>query len=147
MSCIKNCVYRFLDKNGNVLYVGSTQNSLSARIGQHSCNGHLLGKCYDDTASIEYIMLPTKADRKIAELYFINKYQPLYNTYEKDELGISFNIQFLECLTWKKYKGFVSFLKTKEDRERPDFFAIMRRTYEQLKIIEQEQIMENEEEK
>ena len=121
MSCIKNCVYRFLDKDGNVLYVGSTQNSLSARIGNHSCNGHLLGKCYDDTVSIEYIMLPTKTDRKIAELYFINKYQPPYNTKDKDELGTSFTIQFLECFTWKKYKGFVSFLKTKEQVEKSDY--------------------------
>ena len=121
MSCIKNCVYRFLDKDGNVLYVGSTQNSLSARIGNHSCNGHLLGKCYDDTVSIEYIMLPTKADRKIAELYFINKYQPSYNTKDKDKLGISFNIPFLECFTWKKYEGFVSFLQTKEEVEKRDY--------------------------
>ena len=121
MSCIKNCVYRFLDKNGNVLYVGSTQNSLSARIGNHSCNGHLLGKCYDDTVSIEYIMLPTKTDRKIAELYFINKYQPPYNTKDKDKLGISFSIQFLECFTWKKYEGFVSLLQTKEEVEKRDY--------------------------
>ena len=41
---LKNCVYRFLDKNNNIIYVGKAKN-LKSRLNSHN---HLSEKCYDE---------------------------------------------------------------------------------------------------
>lgn len=73
------CVYRFLDEDDNVLYVGKTQ-SMTYRIMQHfTGNGHLKSECYRQVKKIQYMQCKNDSDMKDKEIYFINKYKPKYN--------------------------------------------------------------------
>lgn len=112
MDEIKNCVYRFLDKDGKILYVGSTTQALNLRLGQHNC-GHLCDCCKLSTNKVEYIVLPTIMDIRVAELYYINKYQPPYNTQNKYDDGISYKIDQLDKMNWIEYEGKLPFKKQK----------------------------------
>lgn len=71
-------VYRFLNKNFEVIYVGRTVN-IKKRMSQHFTKGHLPSECYKQVARIDYLELETKADMNIVELYFIGKYRPEFN--------------------------------------------------------------------
>ena len=67
MICIKYFVYRFLDKTGNILYVGKTVN-LTRRILSHE---HL----NDEVKSIEYLECKSEADMGWKEVYYINLFR------------------------------------------------------------------------
>lgn len=90
-------LYRFLDKNGNVIYVGRTDQPLIDRINTHN---HLPERCYKDRKKIEYSICKDKPTLVIYELYYINKWKPKYNTVQKykDEIGLQ-----LPELTWELY--------------------------------------------
>lgn len=95
-------VYKFVDKNNQVVYVGKTKR-LAARMIQHfRTDGHLSDDCYDDVASVFYCQLNTKIEMDIYELYYIDKYRPNYNVmgiYESNEIS---NI-ILPCVEWHDY--------------------------------------------
>ena len=110
MEEVKNCVYRFVDKNGKILYVGSTELLLKHRLSSHNC-GHLCDCCKKSTDKVEYIVFPTLMDIRVAELYYINKYQPPYNTQHKHLDGISYTIDQLDNMDWTEYKEKISFMK------------------------------------
>jgi excinuclease UvrABC nuclease subunit len=78
-------VYRFINENGAIIYVGKTSDIVK-RINQHfSENGHLPSVCYSSVASVECIELKSKIDMDIRELYFINKWKPMYNQKDKQK--------------------------------------------------------------
>lgn len=82
-------VYRFIDRSGNVIYVGRT-NDMLKRMKQHfSSNGHLPKECYARTMRVEYIEVDTKNDMKIKELYYIGKLMPEYNRADKVAVTLS----------------------------------------------------------
>lgn len=95
---IKNCVYRFLNKNDEIIYIGKA-NYLKERLNGHK---HLPKECYEKKTNIEYIEFKTEGDALFAERYFISKYKPKYN---KDMINndITFNIDLLDNLQWNKY--------------------------------------------
>lgn len=96
-------VYRFLDNENNILYVGKTKNSLNNRIRQHfSENGHLDKKCYEKVSFIEYIELKNKIEMDIKELYYINKWKPIFNSKDKNDEDFDFTIE--ENSKWKAYQ-------------------------------------------
>ena len=70
-----NCVYRFLDKSLNIIYIGRAKD-LEKRIQSHD---HLPQRCYDERYLIEYVEFPTYFDAKIAERVLISKIKPKYN--------------------------------------------------------------------
>lgn len=75
----KYYVYRFLDKNNNVIYVGRT-NSIITRMNQHfDTDGHLPTEWYEQVEHIEYIKMSSIIDMYIKELYYINRLKPIYN--------------------------------------------------------------------
>jgi hypothetical protein len=74
----KYYVYKFLDANDNVLYVGKTTKKLKYRLSGHY---HLPKDCYTKISSIEYCTLFSKIDMDLYELYYINKYKPQYNSF------------------------------------------------------------------
>lgn len=115
MDEIKNCVYRFLDADGKILYVGSTEMLLKHRLSSHNC-GHLCDCCKNSTVKVEYIVFPTIMDIRVAELYYINKYQPPYNTQNKYEDGITYTIDYLDNMEWLEYKEKIPFRKQKYSR-------------------------------
>lgn len=84
-------VYRFLDKSDNIIYVGKTID-INKRIYVHfSPRGHLPLECYEKVSKIEYIECKNNTDMTMKEIYFINKFKPIYNVRDKiqtDELVI-----------------------------------------------------------
>ena len=89
--------YRFFDCNENIIYVGYTGQSMAKRIGQHFEKGHLPKKCYKSIARIECIKWETKSDAQVMEVYYINKYHPIYNKLDKqnDHLNIQVTDEYL----------------------------------------------------
>ena len=73
---MENCIYRFLDKLGKVIYIGKAKN-LKQRMSNHC---HLPSRCYEETVIIEYCTFCSEYDMDLAERYFIPKYNPKYNT-------------------------------------------------------------------
>lgn len=125
-------VYRFIDKDLNVIYVGRTVD-IKARMTQHfGSGGHLPQKCYDAVHRVDFLEFKTKNDMKIKELYYIGKYRPTYNT--TDNHDVSFTMNELEDV-WvtyskdaigkrlfgdadelKRMETFIEFLKAENDK-------------------------------
>lgn len=77
-------VYRFLNSDEDVVYVGKTRNSLEKRMSVHFGNsGHLSKEQLDTVATIEYLDFDSRVEMDIAELYYINKWKPPFNTQSK----------------------------------------------------------------
>lgn len=75
----KPCIYRFLNENNEIVYVGKTTN-IKNRMYQHFISGgHLRQEQYNQVVKIEYIECKNEADMSIKEIYFINKYKPKFN--------------------------------------------------------------------
>lgn len=90
-------LYRFLDKNGNVIYVGKTQGKLNDRL---KCHNHIMILCYLSVSKIEFCELNTDVDLTIYEIYYINKYRPIYNKADKGIKKMTIQLPELE---WKEY--------------------------------------------
>lgn len=94
----KNVVYRMFDNNGNILYIGKS-NELRNRIYSHSMEEKEDDWFDSQVTKIEYISFEEYGDCSIAEMYFITKLKPKYN---KDFVNwnTSINIQQLDELKW-----------------------------------------------
>jgi len=68
-------VYRFLNKEGEIIYVGKSKNVIS-RVINHN---NLSEKCYEEVEFIDFAKLNNETERDIYEVYYINKYSPKYN--------------------------------------------------------------------
>lgn len=73
---MNNCIYRFLNAFGRVIYIGKAKD-LNQRMSNHC---HLPSECYEETVLIEYCTFDSEYDMDLAERYFIPKYNPKYNT-------------------------------------------------------------------
>lgn len=83
-----NYVYRLLDKNRNILYIGKTR-QLQKRLNKHLKGlTNLPKECVDKIAKIQYLRFTYVGDMDIYELYLINYYHPPYNQDSNTELGI-----------------------------------------------------------
>lgn len=94
-------VYRFLDKEENIIYVGKSKQDLVQRFRGHL---HLPDACYNLTYKIEYIECATVSDMSIKEIYYINKYRhdgAFFNVLDMTDVPVS--VEFDD--TWKQYKG------------------------------------------
>ena len=81
-SCVRY-IYRFIDINGNIIYVGKT-NNLKVRISNHlSTKGHLQKECYKEIYKIEFMVVTSDILMDIKELYYINLYKPKFNYIHK----------------------------------------------------------------
>lgn len=74
------CVYRFLDENNDILYIGKTSN-ICTRMEQHFISKSTLQPyVYDKVVKIEYIICKDEQDMTEKEKYFISKYKDtIYN--------------------------------------------------------------------
>lgn len=96
----KYYVYRFLSKN-SIIYVGRSTN-VHNRMKQHfGGKGHLPKQVYDLVNKIEYCVLDSEISMIIAELFFINKWKPIYNT--ADIYRGEIYLQEFEDLEWIEY--------------------------------------------
>lgn len=101
---MENCIYRFLDINKKLLYIGKAKN-LEERMKNHN---HLPVECYEKTAYIEFIDFPTMEDANIMERVLISMLKPPYNTEFKNN-NITLHIVEVANLQWKKYKNNTGF--------------------------------------
>ena len=97
-------IYRFLDINNNILYVGKTSQTLDKRIAQHFTKGHLPSECYKSIARIEYQKYKTESDSLIMETYYITKYNPRYNKLQKSRDLPTLDLDKQEWKIYKVYK-------------------------------------------
>lgn len=95
---MRNCVYRFLNKDNEVTYIGRAKD-LKQRLNNHN---HLPKECYDERVKIEYIEFDTEDDMNFAERYYIMNFNPKYNTMLSDK---DFNLKSIELdmKRWKVY--------------------------------------------
>lgn len=98
MKIIINCIYRFINVDGEVIYIGRAKD-LKSRLSGHN---HLPKKCYDETVYIEYCEFETEGEVDIAERYYIPKYKPKYNTEFKNR-SITFDLPELDNREWNLY--------------------------------------------
>lgn len=91
-------LYRFLDENNNILYIGKTEKDVITRLRNHN---HLPKDCYEQVVNIEYAEVKLNGNLAILEIYLINKYIPPYNNAGKDIAGTSLilDTSFLEWHT------------------------------------------------
>lgn len=115
-------VYRFLDVENQIIYVGKT-NNIKNRMRQHfGKNGHLPEECYEQVSLVECIELDSESDMSVLELYFINKWKPVYNSSKKYSSIMSIEIDesnfCWESLEQMEYdpKGEIDALKQVADK-------------------------------
>lgn len=98
-------VYKFLDKNKNVLYIGQTTNLIVRIEYQHFSkrNENLVEykkKWIHEVNSIEYVKCISHEDMELQERFFINKLNPKYNKKHNKNNLFSFDISE----NWKLYQ-------------------------------------------
>lgn len=82
------CVYRILDKDNNILYIGKSE-QLETRIKNHiRGRSNLTKECRDKIARVEYLEFYGESDMSIFEIYAICYYKPKYNIENKDDLTL-----------------------------------------------------------
>ena len=102
-------VYRMLDDNGSVLYVGKAKN-LKNRVSSYSrVTGHSLriGRMISATRDMNFFITETELEALLLEQNLIKKYNPRYNVLLKDDksfpqIAITRNKQFPQIT---KYRG------------------------------------------
>jgi len=80
-------VYRFLDKNNKVIYVGKAKN-LKKRVSSYFTKEHESGKIrvmVNRIIDISFVVVNTELDALLLENNLIKKYQPRYNVMLKDD--------------------------------------------------------------
>lgn len=120
------CIYRFLDIDENVIYVGKTER-IRFRMNEHmSKNGHLPKECYDMVNKIQFIAMDSITLMDIKELYYINLYKPRFN---KEHLlnEPSFIISDFTKDRWVDYnaeifKKFDKIKSVKTDKSNPNVY-------------------------
>ncbi len=111
-------LYRFIDKDGNILYIGRT-NDINRRILQEhfTPDTHLPRECYIETEKVEYVTVENESEEIAYEAILINELRPKYNIQFKD--SGKFDVKIPE-FDWKEYewefKGQMEWMKKlKED--------------------------------
>ena len=89
-------IYKHLDNDENIIYIGKSK-SLLYRQRQHRESS----EWFSEIDSIEYCIFDSKIEMDIAELYYINKYNPKYNGKDKRNDSVS-NIN-IENLQWLEF--------------------------------------------
>ena len=94
------CCYRFINCNGEIIYVGRAKN-LITRLGTHD---HLPEECYKQIERIEYCKFNSNDDLDLAEPYFIAKWKPKFNQ-DFVNKKYSFTLKEFEEKEWKILKN------------------------------------------
>lgn len=95
---MKNCVYRFLNNENEIIYIGKAKD-LKQRFSSHR---HLPKECYEETMKIEYCKFYTEYEMDFAERYYIPKFKPKYNTILAEK-SIDLSIGEFDSKTWIKF--------------------------------------------
>lgn len=93
----KYYIYKYLNKDNEVIYVGLTTRPIKQRVKEHEVE-----KLQEETYFIEYAEVATKADMQMYEIYYINKYKPKYNIRSLDKNGTNMNLPELVFIPFNK---------------------------------------------
>jgi len=80
-------VYKFIDKNGKIIYIGKAKN-LKKRISSYFSKKHLDSKTrilVSKIETIDYVAVDSESDALLLENNLIKEYQPKYNILLKDD--------------------------------------------------------------
>ena len=95
-------LYRFLDKNDNVIYIGRTNNIERRILKEHfTPNTHIVPECYLEAEKVEYTEFEYESEEVAYEAILINRLCPKYNKQFKD--NAKFNAE-LPNIEWKEFK-------------------------------------------
>lgn len=120
----KPCVYRWLNKNGEILYIGKTE-KLKSRTKTHLTTNDNHHKWIVDWDRVEYIEFNTYEEITIAEKYFISKEKPIGNTNLKNKNIKKYEGMF-DSLNWELYAikenmSMVNIIKCKTNNKGKEF--------------------------
>lgn len=121
----KNCIYRFLNENSEIIYVGKATD-LKKRMKNHK---HLPKECYEETSRIEFTNFKTKSDLDLAERYFISKFKPKYNTLLKDK-ELTMSIKEFDFAEFIMYLNDETFIDGSEELDAVDFNVFVEKVRE-----------------
>lgn len=110
-------LYRFIDKKGNVIYIGRTNNIKRRILKEHfTDNTHLPNQCYLETEKIEYVEM-VESEEVAYEAILINETRPKYNTQFKDEGCFQIQLPKFEWTEFQwEYEGQLEWLKKKKEQ-------------------------------
>jgi excinuclease UvrABC nuclease subunit/DNA-binding Xre family transcriptional regulator len=96
-------IYRFINQEGEVIYIGRTNNLENRLERQHfTKNGHLPQECYAECSKVEYAEVKTANEVRIYEIYYIAKYRPKFNVTYNEEGEMSFKLPELEWFEFER---------------------------------------------
>ncbi|MCR8746218.1 GIY-YIG nuclease family protein [Romboutsia lituseburensis] len=120
-------VYRFLDRDKNIIYIGMTNNAWRRIMNQHfKPNGHLSQDCYSQTARVDIVKLDNNLECKSLEEYLIDKYKPKFNKRDKSKnpFGTYGSIkQYDDMEKWKPYRTLKDFNSKIEKPKNSNWFV------------------------
>lgn len=97
---MKYYVYKFLNKDGDIIYIGKTQKLKNRMMQQHfTLNSHLYSGVYFQTEKVMAAELISHEEMDIYERYLINIHSPRHNTRMKNNDAFSFE---LPALNWEE---------------------------------------------
>lgn len=110
-------LYRFINKEGEVIYIGRTNDIKRRFLREHFTNNtHLPNKCYLEIEKIEYVKL-VESEEVAYEAILINKSRPKYNTQFKDEGCFRVQLPKFEWVEFQwEYEGQLEWLKKKKEK-------------------------------
>ena len=114
-------VYRMINQNGKVIYVGKAKN-LKKRVATYinpQKLGKRLQKMIRETASMEFVITKTEAEALIAEADLIKQYKPKYNIIFRDDKTYA----FIQLTHPHPYPAIKKIRKTQKDTTVTDLFG------------------------
>lgn len=135
---LTNCVYRFLDDENEIIYIGKAKN-LKTRLNNHE---HLPEECYLERVKTEFLLFETEDDMDFAERYYIPKYKPKYNVIWSAR-EITINIPMLDEKKWIEY-GTDDFIREQVELlkvdDRKEFYNLSNESIGDSKEVQIEEI-------
>ena len=89
-------LYRFIGIDGEILYIGRTNDIERRILKEHfTDNTHLPNQCYLEIEKVEYVEIVNESEEVAYEAILINENRPKYNTQFKAKDILIFNYQSL----------------------------------------------------
>jgi replicative DNA helicase len=110
-------IYRFLDKDENILYIGRTNDIYRRMLKEHfTALGHLPNECYKSIDKIEYTEIENESEEVAYEAVLINRFRPVYNKQFKDEADFDINLPCFEWISFDIDKVYFDYLKNRKNK-------------------------------
>lgn len=98
-----NYVYRFMDKDNNIIYIGRTHDMYSRMCGHYTENGaSSILPDMNEVSGIYYFNAKTFSDSIVYEAYLVAKYKPKYNKEFNADDGLTLRLAD-ENIEWSAY--------------------------------------------